>query len=80
MFILEVSPDGAVGKDGRLQAGDQILYVCNENFKEIEHEKAHVALLKASLSGTVRSISLSSFFHIISHSLVATLYLSLDAL
>ncbi|XP_032689961.1 uncharacterized protein LOC116853160 isoform X4 [Odontomachus brunneus] len=53
VFILEVSPDGAVGKDGRLQAGDQILHVCNENFKEIEHEKAHIALLKASLSGTI---------------------------
>ncbi|XP_025158987.1 uncharacterized protein LOC105190328 isoform X2 [Harpegnathos saltator] len=53
VFILEVSPDSAAGKDGRLQAGDQILNVCNENFKQIEHEKAHVALLKASLSGTI---------------------------
>lgn len=63
---MEVSPDGAVGKDGRLQAGDQILHVCNENFKEIEHEKAYLALLKASLSATVRSISLSSISHVIS--------------
>lgn len=63
MFILEVSPDGAAGKDGRLQAGDQILTVCNENFKEIEHEKAHVAMLKASLSATVRDISLSPVSH-----------------
>lgn len=57
MFILEVSLDGAAGKDGRLQAGDQILSACNESFKEIEHEKAHTAILKASSSGVVRDVS-----------------------
>ncbi|XP_076395996.1 multiple PDZ domain protein isoform X1 [Megachile rotundata] len=51
VFILEVFPDGAAGKDGRLQSGDEILDMCNKSFKEIEHEKAHAAVLKAS--GTI---------------------------
>lgn len=49
-------PDGAAHKDGRLQAGDQILDMCSQPFKEMEHEKAHAAVLKAS--GTVRVIPL----------------------
>ncbi|XP_043676826.1 inaD-like protein isoform X3 [Vespula pensylvanica] len=51
VFILEVFPDGAAGKDGRLQAGDQILDICQESFKAIEHEKAHEAVLK--VTGTI---------------------------
>ncbi|XP_035738823.1 uncharacterized protein LOC118448950 isoform X2 [Vespa mandarinia] len=51
VFILEVFPDGAAGKDGRLQAGDQILDICQESFKSIEHEKAHAAVLK--ITGTI---------------------------
>ncbi|KAK2587530.1 hypothetical protein KPH14_003668 [Odynerus spinipes] len=51
VFILEVFPDGAAGKDGRLQAGDQILDMCQESFKAIEHDKAHAAVLKAT--GTI---------------------------
>ncbi|KAG7205615.1 hypothetical protein KM043_007578 [Ampulex compressa] len=51
VFILEVFPDGAAGKDGRLQAGDQILDMCNQSFKAMEHEKAHAAVLKAT--GTI---------------------------
>lgn len=54
MFIVEVFPDGAAHKDGRLQAGDQILEICSQSFKEIEHEEAHAAVLK--VSGTVRVI------------------------
>lgn len=53
MFIIEVFPDGAAGKDGRLQSGDQILDMCANSFKEIEHEKAHGTVLK--VTGTVRN-------------------------
>lgn len=56
VFIVEVFPDGAAHKDGRLQAGDQILEICSQSFKEIEHDEAHAAVLK--VSGTVR-------FHVI---------------
>ena len=52
VFIVEVFPDGAAHKDGRLQAGDQILEMCSQSFKEMEHDNAHAAVLKAS--GTVR--------------------------
>ncbi|CAK9832612.1 Multiple PDZ domain protein [Anthophora retusa] len=51
VFIVEVFPDGAAGKDGRLQAGDQILEMCNHKFKEMEHDQVHAAVLKAS--GTI---------------------------
>ncbi|XP_015174263.1 PREDICTED: uncharacterized protein LOC107065261 isoform X4 [Polistes dominula] len=51
VFILEVFPDGAAGKDGRLQAGDQILDICQESFKSIEHEQAHTAVMK--VTGTI---------------------------
>lgn len=52
VFIVEVFPDGAAGKDGRLQSGDQILDMCKQNFKDMEHDKAHASVLQAS--GTVR--------------------------
>ncbi|XP_014610897.1 PREDICTED: uncharacterized protein LOC106790479 isoform X3 [Polistes canadensis] len=51
VFILEVFPDGTAGKDGRLQAGDQILDICQESFKAIEHEQAHAAVMK--VTGTI---------------------------
>ncbi|XP_076762944.1 multiple PDZ domain protein [Xylocopa sonorina] len=51
VFIVEVFPDGAADKDGRLQAGDQILEMCGQSFKEMEHDNAHAAVLKAS--GTI---------------------------
>ncbi|XP_060813970.1 inactivation-no-after-potential D protein [Bombus pascuorum] len=51
VFIVEVFPDGAAHKDGRLQAGDQILEMCSQSFKEMEHDNAHAAVLKAS--GTI---------------------------
>ncbi|XP_029038727.2 uncharacterized protein LOC114874016 [Osmia bicornis bicornis] len=54
VFILEVFPDGAAGKDGRLQSGDEILDMCSKSFKEIEHDKAHATVLK--LSGTITMI------------------------
>ncbi|XP_066584888.1 multiple PDZ domain protein-like [Prorops nasuta] len=54
VFILEVFPDSAAGKDNRLQAGDQILDMNGENFKAIEYNKAHMAVLKAS--GTVKMV------------------------
>ena len=59
MFIVEVFPDGAAHKDGRLQAGDQILEICSQSFKEIEHDEAHAAVMK--VSGTVRFIVIKKF-------------------
>uniref|UniRef100_V9IL98 Multiple PDZ domain protein n=3 Tax=Apis cerana TaxID=7461 RepID=V9IL98_APICE len=54
VFIVEVFPDGAAHKDGRLQAGDQILEICSQSFKEIEHDEAHAAVLK--VSGTITMV------------------------
>lgn len=54
MFIVEVFPDGAAHKDGRLQAGDQILEICSQSFKEIEHDEAHAAVMK--VSGTITMV------------------------
>ncbi|KOC61317.1 Inactivation-no-after-potential D protein, partial [Habropoda laboriosa] len=51
VFIVEVFPDGSAGKDGRLQAGDQILEMCTHKFKDMEHDQVHAAVLKAS--GTI---------------------------
>ncbi|XP_046745237.1 uncharacterized protein LOC124410699 isoform X2 [Diprion similis] len=48
IVILEVFPEGAAGKDGRLKPGDQIVEMCHESFKAIEYAKAHEAILKAS--------------------------------
>lgn len=59
VFIVEVFPDGAAHKDGRLQAGDQILEICSQSFKEIEHDEAHAAVMK--VSGTVRFIVIKKF-------------------
>lgn len=55
MFVLDVFPEGAAGKDGRLQRGDQILSIGNESFKQIQSHKAREAMLKLT-SGTVRDI------------------------
>ena len=57
MFVLDVSPEGAAGKDGRLQLGDQILSIGNESFMEIEYDKARETVLKQA-PGTVRNIIL----------------------
>lgn len=51
VFIVEVFPDGVAHKDGRLQPGDQILDMCSQSFKDMEHDQAHAAVLKAS--GTI---------------------------
>jgi len=51
--VLDVFPEGAAGKDGRLQPGDQILSMCNESFKDIDYEKAREVILKQA-SGSVR--------------------------
>ncbi|XP_070514878.1 multiple PDZ domain protein isoform X2 [Cardiocondyla obscurior] len=52
VFVLDVSSEGAAGKDGRLQRGDQILNIGNESFAEIEHEKARETVLKQA-PGTI---------------------------
>ncbi|KYM97224.1 Multiple PDZ domain protein [Cyphomyrmex costatus] len=52
VFVLDVSPEGAAGKDGRLQPGDQILNIGNESFTEIEHDKARETVLKQA-PGTI---------------------------
>eukprot|EP00057_Strongylocentrotus_purpuratus_P007667 XP_011662141.1 PREDICTED: multiple PDZ domain protein [Strongylocentrotus purpuratus] len=40
IMIQSIKPDGAVAKDGRLQAGDQILEVDGLDFETITHEAA----------------------------------------
>ncbi|XP_011881700.1 PREDICTED: uncharacterized protein LOC105569668 [Vollenhovia emeryi] len=52
VFVLDVSPEGAAGKDGRLQPGDQILNIGSDSFTEIEHDKARETLLKQA-PGTI---------------------------
>lgn len=52
VFVLDVSPEGAAGKDGRLQRGDQILSIGNESFAEIEYDKARETVLKQA-AGTI---------------------------
>ncbi|XP_011338952.1 uncharacterized protein LOC105280265 isoform X3 [Ooceraea biroi] len=52
VFVLDMFPEGAAGKDGRLQPGDQILSMCNENFRSIDYEKARETILKQA-SGTI---------------------------
>ena len=54
VFIIEVFPDGAAGKDGRLQGGDQILDMCAQSFKDMEHDNVHAAVLKAT--GTITMV------------------------
>ncbi|XP_024873680.1 uncharacterized protein LOC112455763 isoform X2 [Temnothorax curvispinosus] len=52
VFVLDVSPEGAAGKDGRLQPGDQILSIGSDSFLEIEHDKARETVLKQA-PGTI---------------------------
>ncbi|XP_011636408.1 uncharacterized protein LOC105426733 [Pogonomyrmex barbatus] len=52
VFILDVFPDGAAGKDGRLQPGDQILSIGSDSFTDIEHDKARETILKQA-PGTI---------------------------
>lgn len=44
--MLDVYPDGAAGKDGRLQPGDEIIDLCQQPFKGIDYERARQAVLK----------------------------------
>lgn len=60
-------PDGAAGKDGRLQGGDQILDMCTQSFKDMEHDNVHAAVLKAT--GTVRN-DLDGFSNFVSRLLL----------
>ena len=53
MFVLDVYPDGAAGKDGRLQPGDRVVDINKESFKAIEQEKAYQTVLKV-VNGPVR--------------------------
>lgn len=43
-MVLEVYPDGAADRDGRLQPGDQILEVNGTNLLDITHAVASNAL------------------------------------
>ncbi|KAL6432427.1 hypothetical protein ACFW04_006782 [Cataglyphis niger] len=52
VFVLDVFPEGAAGKDGRLKLGDQILSIGSESFKQIESQKARETMLKLT-SGTI---------------------------
>ncbi|XP_051165179.1 inactivation-no-after-potential D protein isoform X1 [Leptopilina boulardi] len=46
VFVLDVYPDGAAGKDGRLQPGDRVVEINKESMKSIEQERAYQAVLK----------------------------------
>ena len=46
VFVLDVFPDGAAGKDGRLQPGDRIIDINKESFKAVEQEKAYQTVLR----------------------------------
>lgn len=39
-------PDGAAGKDGRLQPGDRVVEINKESLKSIEQDRAYQAVLK----------------------------------
>ncbi|XP_036145834.1 uncharacterized protein LOC105834064 isoform X3 [Monomorium pharaonis] len=56
VFVLDVSPEGAAGKDGRLQPGDQILSIGSVSFTEIEHDKARETVLKQAPGAIVMTI------------------------
>ncbi|XP_011504694.1 PREDICTED: uncharacterized protein LOC105367624 [Ceratosolen solmsi marchali] len=46
VFVLDVFPDGAAGKDGRLQPGDRIVDINKESFKSMEQDKAYQTVLR----------------------------------
>uniref|UniRef100_A0ABD2X0H4 Multiple PDZ domain protein n=1 Tax=Trichogramma kaykai TaxID=54128 RepID=A0ABD2X0H4_9HYME len=46
VFVLDVLPDGAAGKDGRLQPGDRIVDINKEPFKAMDSEKAYQTVLR----------------------------------
>ena len=46
VFVLDVFPDGAAGKDGRLQPGDRIVDINKESFKAVESDKAYQTVLR----------------------------------
>ncbi|XP_033224780.1 inactivation-no-after-potential D protein-like isoform X2 [Belonocnema kinseyi] len=55
VFVLDVYPDGAAGKDGRIQPGDRVVDVNKETFKTIEQDKAYQTVLKV-VNGPVHMI------------------------
>lgn len=48
VFILDVFPDGAAGKDGRLQPGDRIVEFNKEPMKLVEQEKAYQTIMRVT--------------------------------
>ena len=50
--VKTISPLGAVGKDGRIHVGDQVVSVNNENFRSVTGSQARAILRRASLVGT----------------------------
>lgn len=46
VFILDVFPDGACGKDGRLQPGDRIVEINKVPFKAIDSEQAYQTVFR----------------------------------
>ncbi|XP_039304524.1 uncharacterized protein LOC105196259 isoform X2 [Solenopsis invicta] len=56
VFVLDISPEGAAGKDGRLQPGDQILSIGSDSFTEIEHDKARETVLKQAAGAIVMTV------------------------
>ncbi|XP_020285620.1 uncharacterized protein LOC109855592 isoform X2 [Pseudomyrmex gracilis] len=56
VFVLDLFPDGAAMKDGRLQLGDQILSINSVMFKEMEYIKARETILKQPAGPIIMSV------------------------
>lgn len=52
MIVKEISENGAVFKDGRLQLGDCLIEINNENLKDITNSQARAILRRAQLLST----------------------------
>lgn len=55
--VKNISPLGAVAKDGRIKIGDYIIVVNNESLRRITNSQARAILRRAQLLGTdIRSV------------------------
>ncbi|XP_014783948.1 multiple PDZ domain protein [Octopus bimaculoides] len=55
--VKSISPDGAVSKDGRIDIGDYIVSINNENMRRITNAQSRAILRRASLLGMDISIN-----------------------
>ncbi|XP_058790086.1 uncharacterized protein LOC131663616 isoform X2 [Phymastichus coffea] len=56
VFILDVFPDGACGKDGRLQPGDRIVEINKVSFKAIDSEQAYQTVLRITQGPIIMTV------------------------